>query len=558
MLTPEAGVRVSSGCTQVVVEDNFIHHPRGTANSWRYGHPAGPQGVILEKTGGNNVVRNNDMIGAEEHWWNDAIESIRNSDPEGGPYRDTDIYGNVLAFSNDDSTELDGGQINVRYWNNWIDKALCGVSCAPNRRGPSYVFRNLIVLTGDEHFHTGAGFKMGGDRYPDPGLSLLLHNTVFTDRFGLTAGHYGKEPTPIRTRNNLFMGPRPGCGAIRYRHKEGGDFDYDLLPPGGLQIEAEERETHSLFVEPFVCDAVVADFRLQEHSPAIDAGTRLAGLNDSFSGKGPDLGAVESGPDASPVFPARDHSFTAMPLRAEFEFQVGMPAVAAEFRLHVPPGIGARWTAHPSSPWLRCLPASGIASDRPQVVRATLADGPRPLRLHRGAITFRTDTSLNRTVMVDARVYPTRYVALPFEAEAGEVTGDMRRITDPVASGGVFLDTPEDGSGKVVFSFEVPADDTYYIAGRTCVPGPPENAPRQDSFEIAMNDGNQLRWDIPNEAPNRWVWSLAAGQGSGDARHAFRLPAGKHTLTIFSRERLARIDRLVIANAPYISRPGSR
>ncbi len=73
---------------------------------------------------------------SETHWWNDAIESIANGEVSGGPYRDTDIYGNVLAFSNDDGTELDGGQISVRYWHNWIDRARCGISCVPNLSGP--------------------------------------------------------------------------------------------------------------------------------------------------------------------------------------------------------------------------------------------------------------------------------------------------------------------------------------------------------------------------------------------------------------------------------------
>lgn len=550
----QAGVRVASGCSQVVVEDNFIHHPRGTANSWGYGHPAGPQGVILDRTGGNNVVRNNDLIGCEEHWWNDAVESIRNSDPDGGPYRDTDLYGNVLAFSNDDGTELDGGQINVRYWNNWIDKALCGVSCAPNRRGPSYVFRNLIVLTGEERFRTGAGFKMGGNRFPDPGLSLLLHNTVYTDGYGLTAGHYGAEPTPIVTRNNVFCGPTPGRGAIRYRSPDDGDFDYDLLPLNGLQVAAPQRTENALFGEPQFLDPAARDFRQAKGSLGIDAAVILPGVNDQFGGDGPDLGAFEAD-HSEPVFPRRDHSFTVLPQRVEFEHIPGDPATAPAFQIHLTREVGTSWTAHPSSPWLRCEPESALVGDAPQAVRVTLVGDSLPLRLHRGAITFRTDTGLHRTVMVDARVYPSDYVALSFEAESGEVSDGMRRISDSEALGGFYLDTTEGVSGKVVLEFEVPVDGTYHVLGRTCVPGPPEDAARQDSFELTMDDGNRLRWDIPNQAPGRWVWNLAAAEYGGGGRHTFQLTAGKHTLTIYSRERLARLDRLVITNAPYTTPP---
>jgi len=45
--------------------------------------------------------------------------------------------------------------------------------------------------------------------------------------------------------------------------------------------------------------AASGDFRLLTGSPAIDGGMRLPGINDSFSGTAPDIGAFEfsSGPD---------------------------------------------------------------------------------------------------------------------------------------------------------------------------------------------------------------------------------------------------------------------
>ena len=127
------------------------------------------------------------------NWWNDAIESIANGDVSGGPYRDTDIYGNVLAFSNDDGTELDGGQINVRYWHNWIAWALCGISCAPNRSGPSYVFRNVVATLGEERESTGSAFKMGGAAL-SPGVNFIAHNTIFGPGGGLRSVGYGQGP----------------------------------------------------------------------------------------------------------------------------------------------------------------------------------------------------------------------------------------------------------------------------------------------------------------------------------------------------------------------------
>src|SRR4030095_5058232 len=37
------------------------------------------------------------------------------------------------------------------------------------------------------------------------------------------------------------------------------------------------------------------DFRLRDGSAAVDAGVRLTGINDDFTGKAPDLGAFELG-----------------------------------------------------------------------------------------------------------------------------------------------------------------------------------------------------------------------------------------------------------------------
>ncbi|MFW6163807.1 MAG: hypothetical protein ACODAJ_13640, partial [Planctomycetota bacterium] len=534
--------------------------------SWAYGHPAGPQGIILASTGGNNVVRYNDLIGSETHWWNDAIESSRNRNVTGGPYRDTDIYGNVLAFCNDDGVELDGGQINVRCWGNWIDKALCGVSCAPNRRGPSYVVGNLMTLTGEERGVTGAGFKMGGDRFPDPGLSLLLHNTVYTTGAGLTSGHYGKGPTPMRTRNNVFFGPSPGRGRIRYRHRRGGDFDYDLLPPGGvygMSPVPEEWEAHGVVGRPDVRDEAARDFRLAEGSPGIDAGLRLPGLNDGFAGDGPDLGAFERGRDPSPLFPERPSGLSALPLRVAVTGDAG-----GTIRLRVPAEAGSRWSAHSNSEWLCCSPSSGQASDGEQFVRVALAPAQPEVRLHRGAVTFRTDRGFCRTVTVDVKVYPEPLVYVGVEAEAGAIEGEMEVVADPSASGGRYVHTPEivekrpDGEterrakeGAVTFRLTVPRDGDYYLLGRCMVPPPRDLAGVHDSFYVTVDGGERHLWCLYGKARGAWEWVLANSRETETYPLRLHLRQGAHTVVVASREPLTRLDRLILTPSPYPEAP---
>jgi hypothetical protein len=505
----------------------------------------------LSYTGGSNVIRYNDVIGSEAHWWNDAIEGAPNRDVIGGPHRDTDIYGNILAFSNDDGTELDGGQINVRFWGNWVDKALCGVSCAPNRRGPSYVFRNLFVLTGDEHFHTGAGFKMGGDQFRHPGLSFLLHNTVYTANHGLTSGHYGKGPTPMVTRNNVFFGPRPGLGRIRFRYRELGDFDYDLIPTAGVYGVSPApagREAHAAVGRPKVCDEQARDMRLVPDSPGVDAGVRLPGLNDDFTGKGPDMGAFERD-RYCPDFPLRPTGISTLPLHTELTVRDGA-ARPAVVKVRLPVAAGSRWTAIPNSPWLRCTPASGACGDEAQSVAVTIAaEGMEP-RLHRGAVTFRTDRGFQRTVMVDVKVYPQPLVRLPFEAEAGRIEDGLARVDDPTASGGAYLHPQEVGQGAVTFTFDVPQAGTYYLVVRCMVPPPAEEAGFHDSFFVSIDGGEKHLWALPTSAIGAWMWQRVSAKGAD--LYPRKLAAGRHVVTFAARESLTRLDRVVLTTSPYV------
>ena len=397
----QAGIRVCEGSTRTLIEDCFIHDPRGTANSWEFGHPAGPQGILLDRTGGNHVVRRNDIIGCEAHWWNDAIESIANGEITGGPYRDTDIHGNVLAFSNDDGTELDGGQVNVRYWHNWIDRALCGVSCAPNRAGPSYVFRNLIAGLGEERGKAGSAFKMGGASQ-SPGMNVIVHNTIHGPGGGLRSVGFGegrdRGAYVARSRNNVFAGSGQG-DVTNVSTDPRNDFDHDLTARGGVKL-AGGGEAHAVTSAPVFVAAAQGDLRLVPGSPGLDAGVRLPGLNDVFAGAAPDMGALESGIDG-PDFPPRPRGLSVLPLRTVLAPPAKGGRMAGELRVVIPAAAGGAWTAHPNSPWLACTPDRGATDGTPFVVRVSIADDGRPRPLYRGAVTFRTDRGLLRTVMVE-------------------------------------------------------------------------------------------------------------------------------------------------------------
>ena len=146
----DAGVMIYPETEEIVVERCYIHDPRGRANSWYYSHPAGMQGIFVFRVGHSVVLRWNDLVGSDLHRWNDAIEGCDNFGPAGGFNRDADIYGNFCIFANDDCIELDGGQQNVRCFQNRFESAVSAVSIQGCLVSPVYVIDNLLGPCGEE------------------------------------------------------------------------------------------------------------------------------------------------------------------------------------------------------------------------------------------------------------------------------------------------------------------------------------------------------------------------------------------------------------------------
>jgi len=146
--------------------------------------------------------------------------------------------------------------------------------------------------------------------------------------------------------------------------------------------------------------------RLAEGSAGIDQGCVLPGLNDGFAGRGPDMGAFETG-QAGPDFPPRPHGLSVLPLRATAPAPLSGGKSSVTVQLIVPPSVGNSWRAEPNSPWLSCTPAHGATSGEatPVLIEIT-ADGREKPR-YRGAVTFRTDRGYVRTAVIDVGILPT-------------------------------------------------------------------------------------------------------------------------------------------------------
>lgn len=284
-LNNDAGIRIQD-CRDILVERNYIHDPRGTANSWFYSHPAGPNGIFVGGTE-QAVFRYNDFIGSDRHRWNDAVEGMNNGSVNGSVCRDAEIVGNYFAFGNDDGMELDGGQQNCRFLFNKSEGVLCGVSTAPCLAGPSYLVGNLFCKPGDELGFTNTAIK---NNYSVAGRGKLyfLHNTMVGDWSAMSS--YGGKKEENEALKRIFKGygrnnlaAVSGSLAVVGIFRAIADFDYDLLLTnqkgliGTLQRQYNQ-ERHGIAKPPVFVDAARGNYTLAAGSPGIGAGEPVPGL----------------------------------------------------------------------------------------------------------------------------------------------------------------------------------------------------------------------------------------------------------------------------------------
>jgi hypothetical protein len=233
-----------------------------------------------------------------------------------------DVYGNDIHDAYD-GTELDEGEGNVRLFGNRYTNVMAPISIQPVFGGPAYVLRNVLYNVPDEQIKLKS---LGGDELPSG--ALIYHNTFVSPELALNL------QTPITQHNfvianNLFIGPEALVGARTVDWTamiEGGRFDHNgYFPDGGFWfgvvdganriyesfaavVAAGEVEQNGvLLARPIFADDFVGpagdgmeageppDFALADGSGAIDRGEVVPGVNDRFSGDGPDLGAREAG-----------------------------------------------------------------------------------------------------------------------------------------------------------------------------------------------------------------------------------------------------------------------
>jgi hypothetical protein len=297
------------------IADNMIEGPSTWPRSKGIENARG-----IQLTGSGHVAAYNRIRG-----FADAINTFNSARCDA-----IDFHNNDVSELTDDGIELDFSRRNVRCFENRLTNVFQGISVQPVVGGPAYVVRNALFNVVQEPFKIHNG----------PSGVLFVHNTVV--KSGPPMLVLSREPASnLFMRNNLFVGSSSADGGPLEGYwwecqpkMTACDIDYDGFAGGPFQmglkwngvryrtfeemkskspIERNGRriETKGLFASSASAPADAtkqyppADLRPAAGSGAIDAGQALAGLNDGFEGKGPDLGAFESG-TATPHYGPRE------------------------------------------------------------------------------------------------------------------------------------------------------------------------------------------------------------------------------------------------------------
>jgi hypothetical protein len=322
----DSGIYAENGTSNLTLQRNLIEDPRGASNDWETGHPDGPQGISVFSSNGGNVIRYNEILSTEDHGFNDGIGGSSNFSFSGNLNRDSDIYGNIIRSAWDDAIECEGGNTNIRIWGNYIHLFYNGIATASTSKGPLYIFRNVSggSRSGHQNPIGGAFIKTGERNEFGGGRRFVFHNTIVQP--GGVHDVFSSHVNPdCVTRNNIF--DVPGRLASENEKEPASDYDYDYFSGGTKGKSAKEEHALRINKTPSGTRLLVSSYNLEFYprssintikwgaqpyelgernvnitdpvvwipNPIIDSGVLLPGFNDGFSGKGPDIGAFETG-----------------------------------------------------------------------------------------------------------------------------------------------------------------------------------------------------------------------------------------------------------------------
>ncbi|MDQ2641544.1 MAG: hypothetical protein M3Y79_13320 [Pseudomonadota bacterium] len=309
--------------------------------TWR-DRPGFPVPLVSEYAvkiyGSGHVVANNRV-----EFFHDGIDLASYGDPDGWPDKplmpnSIDIVGNDIRSVDDNCIEADGAAQNVRViGNRCFNMAHRALSAQPALGGPIYFIRNIV-------YNAPEG---GAVKFTANGAGVLVYNNTF-----LSEAHPMGPFSNLHYRNNLIMGqgaqgsgtPAAGTGPVLFgveTFTPWSSSDYNGFAPfgnspmlfawgqpaGGVAAYTGTRQmvqyptlaayskttgqdAHSVMLDWSIFtkasppdranptrlhDPADFDFSLVARAAAIDKGQVIPGITDGFTGRAPDLGALERG-----------------------------------------------------------------------------------------------------------------------------------------------------------------------------------------------------------------------------------------------------------------------
>ena len=511
-----------------LVERNFVHDPRSTSTPWFYAHPCGPSAMYVYKIK-QLAVRYNDFPGSDEHRWNDVIEGGGNGRNDGSAYRDAEIAGNYLAFGNDDGMELDGGQMNCRFFGNKSEGLLCGVSTAPCLLGPSYVYRNVFFADGDIFGFTNCAVKNMFSTIGDGRIHLV--NNTMTGKGGGISFFGGREPEvsvrkdyfKLLSRNNVIA--TSGYSIMKELFRTRSDCDYDLMTSGLARLQTQfHQELHGMQAVPEFEDAGGANFRLTANSPGIGMGTAFPGV----TGDTPFVGAVRPGGEAD--FPLRPVPFRTDRSKLDIAWRKGEEMKTALTVTVTKPGYQSKFRIrqNKSADFFTVTPGSGtLEYGKPLTLQITVNPaGIRNATEYKGAFMICLPDGFSRPVSV--------YV------DAGKDPELLARDRRNAVYGTILPQT----DGELKIEFDVPETGDYYLF-TVMNPVPSRLKMQVNEGELEPRSPLGERFQEPC-----WV-NIGTNVYSNFVNYPLRLERGKNMITL--REfGGARITNAALASGPEV------
>lgn len=311
----QAAVRVrgfsynATNVKRIIIQRNKIHDPRFSASGWSTetggDHPYGVNGINFEESGGNHVIRNNEIYGdtdpASKKRFMDGIGGADNFTTSGFPGSDSDIYGNKIRGCFDDGIEAEGGGRNVRVWDNGLNYTFTGIASATCSVGPLYIHHNIsnvgMRMQNQSNSEDRGPFNKCGTNEAQfrGGRTYLFHNTVLqpSGNRGLCGGivENGGIVNNVYSKNNIWTTAYQSQGGKDISMWQGGscNSENDLLNSMTGNVTVINKITGSpVYTGTVGLELNPAGYFLAAGSAGKGKGVKINNFNDQDN---PDIGA---------------------------------------------------------------------------------------------------------------------------------------------------------------------------------------------------------------------------------------------------------------------------